>query len=55
MEEMEFDLLRLFGYYFIFKEGDISWRRRIHGPREARERCSRQFSCVCSFVSLWAF
>jgi hypothetical protein len=27
----------------------------IHDPREARESRSRQFSCVCSFVSLWAF
>jgi hypothetical protein len=27
----------------------------IDEPREARERCSRQFSCVCSFISLWAF
>jgi hypothetical protein len=27
MEEMGFDLLRLFGCYFLFKEGDISWRR----------------------------
>jgi hypothetical protein len=27
----------------------------IDEPRKARERCSRQFSCVCSFVSLWAF
>jgi hypothetical protein len=26
MEEMRFDLLRLFGCYFLFKEGDISWR-----------------------------
>jgi hypothetical protein len=27
MEEMGFDLLRLFGCYFLFKEGEISWRR----------------------------
>jgi hypothetical protein len=27
MEEMGFDLLRLFGCYFLFNEGDISWRR----------------------------
>jgi hypothetical protein len=26
MEEMGFDLLRLFGCYFLFKEGEISWR-----------------------------
>ena len=24
-------------------------------PRETRESKSRQFSCVCSFVSMWAF
>jgi hypothetical protein len=24
-------------------------------PREARQSRSRQFSCVCSFVSLWEF
>ena len=55
MEEMGFDLLRLFGCYFLFKEGDISCIRRIHEPREARESRSRQFFSVCSFVSLWAF
>jgi hypothetical protein len=39
MEEMGFDLLRLFGCYFLFKEGDISWRRGwIHDPREERAR-----------------
>jgi hypothetical protein len=27
MEEMGFDLLRLFGCYFLFKEGEISWRK----------------------------
>jgi hypothetical protein len=27
MEEMGFDLLRLFECYFLFKEGEISWRR----------------------------
>jgi hypothetical protein len=26
MEEMGFDLLRIFGCYFLFKEGEISWR-----------------------------
>jgi hypothetical protein len=26
MEEMGFDLLILFGCYFLFKKGDISWR-----------------------------
>jgi hypothetical protein len=26
MEDMGFDLLRIFGCYFIFKEGAISWR-----------------------------
>jgi hypothetical protein len=55
MEEMGFNLLSLFGCYFLFKEGDISWRKGIHEQREARESRSRQFFCVCSFVSLWAF
>jgi hypothetical protein len=39
MEEMGFDLLRLFGCYFIFKEGYLlrigGW---IHDPREERAR-----------------
>jgi hypothetical protein len=26
MEEMGFDLLRIFGCYFLFKEGERSWR-----------------------------
>jgi hypothetical protein len=43
MEEMGFDLLRLFGCYFLFKEGDISWIRRGDEPREARESMNRQF------------
>ena len=55
MEEMGFDLVGLFGCYFLFKEGDISWRKGIDEPREARESGRRQFSCVCSFVSLWEF
>jgi hypothetical protein len=47
MEEMGFDLLRLFGCYFLFKEGDISWRRKRDEPREARESRNRLFSmCV---------
>jgi hypothetical protein len=52
MEEMGFDLLRLFGCYFLFKEGESSCRMGMDEPREARESRSRQFSCVCSFASL---
>jgi hypothetical protein len=38
MEEMGFDLLRIFGCYFLFKEGESSWRGGcIHEPREMRE------------------
>jgi hypothetical protein len=55
MEEMGLDLLRLFGCYFLFKDGDITWIMGIDEPREARESRNRQFSCVCSFVSLWVF
>jgi hypothetical protein len=55
MDEMVFKILRLFGCYFIFKEGDISWRKRIHEPREAKESRSRQCPCVCSFISLREF
>jgi hypothetical protein len=46
MEEMGFDLLRLFGCYFLFKEGDISWR----GGGMSQERLERvgigSFLCV---------
>jgi hypothetical protein len=39
MEEMGFDLLRLFGCYFIFKEGNIFERKGwIHGLRGERAR-----------------
>jgi hypothetical protein len=55
MEEMGFDLVGLFGCYFLFKEGDISWINGIHDPREARESRSRHFFSVYSFVSLWEF
>jgi hypothetical protein len=41
MEEMGFDILRLFGFYFLFKEGDISWRKGMDEPRDARESRSR--------------
>jgi len=30
-------------------------KKKIHDPRESRESRSRQFLCVCSFVSLWEF
>ena len=40
---------------FYLKREISLGEREIDEPREARERCSRQFFCVCSFVSLWAF
>jgi hypothetical protein len=46
MEEMGFNLLRLFGCYFLFKEGDISWS----GGWMSQERLERvgigNFLCV---------
>jgi hypothetical protein len=51
MEEMGFDLLRIFGCYFLFNEGERSWRGvgfMIQERRDLEEQLS------CSFVSLRA-
>jgi hypothetical protein len=48
MEEMGFDLISIFGCYFLFNEGDISWRGvgfMIQERRDLEEQLS------CSFVS----
>jgi hypothetical protein len=51
MKEMGFDLLRIFGCYFLFKRGGSSWRRVGFMIQERRE-LEEQFSC--SIVSLRA-
>jgi hypothetical protein len=39
MKEMGLNLIRLFGCYFLFKEGDLSRKRGwIHDPRGERAR-----------------
>jgi hypothetical protein len=43
MEEMGFNLLRLFLCYFIFKEGEISWR----GGFMSQERVGAGSFLVC--------
>jgi hypothetical protein len=51
MKEMGFDLLRLFGCYFLFKEGDLLRKRVGFMIQEGRE-LEEQF--ICSIVSLRA-
>jgi hypothetical protein len=51
MEEMGFDLLRLFGCYFLFKEGDLL-EKRVGFMIQERRELEEQF--ICSIVSLRA-
>jgi hypothetical protein len=39
----------------LYLKREISLGEGMDEPREARDSRSRQFSCVCSFVILWAF
>jgi hypothetical protein len=49
MKEMGFKLLRIFGFYFIFKKGGSS-RRGVGFMIQERRELEEQFSC--SIVSL---
>jgi len=52
MEEMGFDLLRLFGCYFLFKEGDIL-ENEVGFMIQERRELDEQF--ICSIVSPRAY
>jgi hypothetical protein len=47
MEDMGFDLLRIYGFYFLFKEGEISWRRVGFMSQERLERVGAGSFPVC--------
>jgi hypothetical protein len=47
MKEMGFDLLRIFGCYFLFNEGEISWRRVGFMSQERLERVGAGSFPVC--------
>jgi hypothetical protein len=52
MEEMGFDLLRLFGCYFLFKEGYLLRIGGVGFMIQERRELEEQF--ICSIVSLRA-